>query len=710
MEEETGGREPPDPPGKELRYIRGVGPRRAELLARLGLFSVAELLLSAPRRLEDRRERTAIADLEAGRKATVSGEVTSTRARSLHGGRYLVDASVADESGTLSAVWFNQPYLADRFAAGDRIILTGKAEVDGGRGRMSSPEFEILEDDDGEGEPGDETPYAKLAFDRLVPVYPLTEGLGQRFMRRLVWRALEGSADEWPEIFAEDFRRERQLVGAADALRGLHFPEDEEHVRAARRRLAYEELLVLQLVLALRRAELAARGAVKRYRVSAKVHKHIRSRLPFQLTAAQERAVAEIVRDLGRERPMNRLLQGEVGSGKTAVAAYACLAVVAAGSQAAIMAPTEILAEQHYRTFSTLLAGSRVNIVLLSGSVKVAERRRLLAEVSGGTADIVIATHAVIQKQVKFKELGLAVLDEQHKFGVAQRVGLVRKGPAPHVLVMSATPIPRTLAQAYYADLDLSIIAELPGGARKVTTRVVTERGREKVLEFVARRLARGERAYVIYPAIAESEELDIAAAETGYDELSRRFERFGVGLLHGRMKADVRRAAMEDFRSGRTAVLVSTTVVEVGVDVPEATVMMVESAERFGLATLHQLRGRVGRAGSKRAWCLCVARASTRESLARLRALAKTQDGFKIAEEDFKLRGPGQFLGERQHGLPELRFTDLAADGPLLELARRDAGMIVRGDPQLRKRENRGLKERLERLAAEHRELAGVA
>jgi ATP-dependent DNA helicase RecG len=659
--------------------------------------------------MEDRRALTAVADLRPGERATVCGEVIDVRARPLRRGRHVINVLLADESGKLAAVWFNQPYLSDRFAAGERLVLTGKVEDDRGRPRMNSPEFEVLEEQ-GEAETGAETPYARLAFGRLVPVYPLTEGIGQRFMRRLAWRVLDEYAEDWPEAFTAAYRRERQLLSMSDALRGLHFPDDEGHARAARRRLAYEELLVLQLVLALRRARLTARGPVKRYKVTAKVDERIRSRLQFTLTAGQERAVAEIVRDLGRERPMNRLLQGEVGSGKTAVAAYACLAVVAGGSQAAIMAPTEVLAEQHHRTFARLLAGSRVRIVLLSGSAKAAERRRHIESVAAGEADIVIATHAVIQEQVRFRELGLAVLDEQHKFGVAQRGTLARKGPAPHVLVMSATPIPRTLAQAFYADLDISAIRELPGGARRVTTRVVTERGREKVLQFVARRIARGERAYVIYPAIAESEESDLAAAETGHRELSARFGDRRVGLLHGRMKADKKRTVMEDFRSGRVSLLVATTVVEVGVDVPEATVMVVEGAERFGLATLHQLRGRVGRGGQKRAWCLCVARTRTRESIARLKALAGTQDGFKIAEEDFKLRGPGQFLGERQHGLPELRFASLAEDAALLEVARRDAEAIVKRDPELERREHRALKKRIERLAAETRELAGVA
>jgi ATP-dependent DNA helicase RecG len=474
--------------------------------------------------------------------------------------------------------------------------------------------------------------------------------------------------------------------------------------------MAYEELLVLQLVLALRRAALLRAGPVRRYPVSAAVDERIRARLGFKLTAGQESAVAEIVRDLGREQPMNRLLQGEVGSGKTAVAAYACLAVVAGGGQAAIMAPTEVLAEQHGRTFSKMLSGSRVRIELLSSSVPAAERRKLIAAAAAGKVDIVVGTHAVIQKQVAFRELGLAVLDEQHKFGVEQRLELARKGPAPHVLVMSATPIPRTLAQAFYADLDISAIRDLPGGERRVQTRVVTGRGREKVLEFLGRRLARGERAYVIYPAIAESETGDLAAAEAGHRELGARFGPARVGLLHGRMRPEKKRAVMERFRTGRISVLVSTTVVEVGVDVPEATVMVVEDADRFGLATLHQLRGRVGRGGGKRGWCLCVARVRTPESLQRLKAFVGTQDGFRLAEEDFRLRGPGQFLGERQHGLTELRFADLIADVPLLELARRDADNLVGEDPDLARPEHRALRERIERLAAEHRALAGVA
>lgn len=709
MDDETGSRSPEDPPGQELRYIRGVGPRRAEKLRRLGLHTAADLLLAAPRRLEDRRSLTPISQLQRGTRATVSGEVVRVRARELNRRRHLITLLIADDGGTLEATWFNQPYLADRFEEGQHLVLTGKVDSDRMLVRMNSPEFEVLESAE-EPEAEGELPYSQLAFGRLVPVYSLTEGIGQRFMRRLAWRVLEDHAGSWPEAFSDVYRRERRLLPIADALRGLHYPDDESHHKAARRRLVYEELLVLQLILALRRARLCARGPVKRYEVTSRVDQRIRSRLKFTLTADQERSVAEIVRDLAREQPMNRLLQGEVGSGKTAVAAYACLAVVAGGSQAAVMAPTEVLAEQHFRTFSNLLDGSRVKIVLLSGSSRAAERRKRITAVASGEADIVVATHAVIQDQVTFKELGLAVLDEQHKFGVAQRGSLARKGPAPHVLVMSATPIPRTLAHAFYAHLDLSAIRELPGGARKVTTRVVTERGRAKILDFVKRRLARGERAYVIYPAIAESEEHDLAAAETGHRELSGFFGPGRVGLLHGRMKADRKREVMERFRTGDVDVLVSTTVVEVGVDVPEATVIVIEGAERFGLATLHQLRGRVGRGRLKRSWCLCVARNRTRESMARLKAFAATMDGFRIAEEDFKLRGPGQFLGERQHGLPELRFADLLEDGAMVELARRDARKIVDSDPDLENREHLKLKKRIERLADDDRELAVVA
>ncbi len=715
-----GARAPSDPFARELRYLPGVGPRRAEMLARLGLRTVGELLLAAPRRHEDRRERTPIIDLRRGATATVSGRVAGVHGRTVSGFRHLLEVSVVDESGALSAAWFNQPWLADKFAPGQRIILTGKVEVWRGLARLGSPEFEIVEAEDdaeagGAPDPGRqapcEPPYAELAFGRLVPVYGLTEGLTQRFMRRLVWRTLAYQADSWPDPLPSGFRRERQLPAMPEALRGMHFPEDPGHLASARRRLAYEELLVLQLVLAQTRRKIVEQGAAGSFPVSAKLDGRIRARLPFKLTAAQDRAVAEIARDLAGAEPMNRLLQGDVGSGKTAVAAYACLAVIAGKGQAAVMAPTEVLAEQHQRTLSRMLAGSKVRIAYLAGGLAAAERRRLIGSIAAGQVDLVIGTHAVIQKEVRFRKLALAVLDEQHKFGVEQRLALSKKGPAPHVLVMSATPIPRTLAQAYYADLDLSTIDQLPGGPRKVTTRVVTPKSRGKVWEFVARRLGAGERAYVIYPAIAESERSDMAAAETGFKELSARFGRHRVGLLHGRMKPDAKREIMERFRSGAIQVLVSTTVVEVGLDVPEATVMVIEGAERFGLAGLHQLRGRIGRDRARgRAWCICVAGTLERDALARLRALAKTEDGFRIAEEDFKLRGPGEFLGARQHGLPELRFADLSQDAALLALARRDAAAIVAADPELSRPEHRAMGERLARLAAGQRSRAGVA
>jgi ATP-dependent DNA helicase RecG len=713
-----GAARPGDLFARALRYLPGVGPRRAELLGRLGLGSVGELLLAAPRRLEDRRRRTAIAGLRAGQTATVAGEVLDVRGRRISGGRHLLEVTVADDSGTLSAIWFNQPYLADRFVPGRRAILTGKADIYRGRARLAAPEHEVLDPADDAAELPDvgrqlacEPSYAELAFGRLVPVYGLTEGLGQRFMRRLVWRALASAAADWPEPFDPGFRRERRLPAVAEALRGLHFPEDPAQAAAARRRFAYEELLVLQLALAQGRRALERLGAARGYPVSAALDARIRARLPFRLTGAQDRAVAEVARDLAATRPMNRLLQGDVGSGKTAVAAYACLAVVAGRGQAAIMAPTEVLAEQHHRTFAKLLAGSRVRIACLSGALSAAERRRLAASIAAGHEDLVIGTHAVIQEQVRFKALGLVVLDEQHKFGVEQRLELARKGPAPHVLVMSATPIPRTLAQAYYADLDLSTLDELPGGARRVVTRVVTARSRAKVWEFVERRLAAGERAYVICPLITESQRSDLAAAETVHRELAGRFGRERVGLLHGRMRPEAKRAAMEHFRSGRTPVLVATTVVEVGLDVPEATVIVVEGAERFGLATLHQLRGRIGRdSARRRAWCICVAGTLARESLSRLKALMATSDGFRLAEEDFRLRGPGEFLGSRQHGLPELRFADLAADTALLEMAKRDAAALLAADPELATSGHRVLRERLARLAERQRRMAGVA
>jgi ATP-dependent DNA helicase RecG len=712
------GSAPSDPFARELRYLPGVGPRRAEMLARLGLGTVGELLLSPPRRHDDRRERAAVIDLRAGRTATVAGRIVDVRGRRISGFRHLLEVFVADDTGTLAAAWFNQPWLADKFAPGERLILTGKVDVWRGRARMSSPEFEVLESEDDAAELPDqgkqaacEPSYAELAFGRLVPVYALTEGLGQRFMRRLVWRSLAYQADAWPEPFTKEFRRERQLPAMPETLRGLHFPESPEQLAAARRRLAYEELLVLQLVLTQTRRRLVEQGSAGSFPVSPKIDAHIRARLPFKLTAAQDRAVAEISCDLAGNEPMNRLLQGDVGSGKTAVAAYACLAVIAGKGQTAFMAPTEVLAEQHHRTLSRMLAGSQVRIAYLAGGLPPAERRKLIATIAAGEIDLVIGTHAVIQKEVRFRKLALAVLDEQHKFGVEQRLALSRKGPAPHVLVMSATPIPRTLAQAYYADLDLSTLDELPGGPRRVTTRVVTPKSREKVWAFVAKRLAAGERAYVIYPAIAESERADLAAAETGFKQLSAKFGRSRVGLIHGRMRPDAKRAAMERFRSGATQVLVSTTVVEVGLDVPEATVMVVEGAERFGLAGLHQLRGRIGRDRVRsRAWCICVAGSLGGEAVSRLRALAKTDDGFKIAEEDFKLRGPGEFLGARQHGLPELRFADLGSDGPLLALAKRDAAGIVAADPELAAPEHRALGERLARLAVEQRSRAGVA
>jgi len=649
-----------------VQFLKGVGPRRAALLEKLGVRTLRDLVHYYPARYYDRRAMTPLGRLPAGEGVTVQGVVSSVRSYRTPRKRVpILEVGLTDGEGRAVLVWFNQSFREKEFRIGDTVIASGKAQP--GRSQVAVEEYEIL----GEGQ---EPVHAA----GLVPAYPATEGLGKRQVRTLVRAALEEALPLVPETLPAEVRARRRLPGVQEALRRIHVPASPEEAADARRRFAYEELFSIQVRLALRRRSVARETAGLALPVGEALDFRIRALFPFGLTGAQERVIAQVRRDLASGRPMNRLLQGDVGSGKTIVAAYALLAAVGHRAQAALMAPTEVLAEQHARTFERLLCRSRVRIGFLGGGLRAAERAELLEAVASGKVGLVIGTHALIEEDVRFRNLALAVIDEQQKFGVLQREALGRKGERPHRLVMTATPIPRTVALTLYGDLDLSVLDEMPPGRREVRTIYVPQGGRRSKLEFIRDRLREGRQAFFVYPLVDDSDRVALRSAMKMHGELRSEFRGFRVALLHGRMKPEEKDAVMEEFRSGRAHVLVSTIVIEVGIDVPNASIMVIDGCERYGLSQLHQLRGRIGR-GPHESLCLLFG-----ERNERIDAFVSTNDGFRIAEADFRLRGPGDVMGTRQSGLPLFRAADLATDMVLLEQAREDAFALVERDPAL--------------------------
>jgi ATP-dependent DNA helicase RecG len=667
----------------ELRYLKGVGPRRAERLAAAGYETVEDLLYVLPTRWEDRRAFARLGDLRAGGEARTLA-VTVERARLIRTRRRsftIFEAQVADDSGSLRAVWYNQPYLERALTAGRRAVFYARATLDrGGRLALENPEYELID-------PEDESIHTA----RLVPVYRKLGDLSSRQLRAVMFRTLgELDPQSLEALVPPDVLERQGLLGRADALGQLHFPpgtvelaEIDAGKTAAQRSLAFEEMFLLQLALSLRRHGLEQQARGIAYEVSDALRTRLARMLPFRLTEAQKRVLREIGQDLRSPHPMHRLLQGDVGSGKTVVALLTLLVAVENGYQGALMAPTEILAEQHDVNVRRLLERGEIDcrVALLTGSLPAGERRRALADIASGTARLVIGTHALFEGGVEFGRLGLAVIDEQHRFGVLQRAALARKGERPDVLVMTATPIPRSLALTLYGDLDLSVIDELPPGRQAVRTVVRGETERDRVYEGLRGEIERGRQAYVVVPLVDENEASDLKAVHAFADELARKvFPDLHVGTLHGRMKPAEKDAVMSGFREGRIQILVATTVIEVGVDVPNATVMLVEHAERFGLSQLHQLRGRVGR-GAERSYCVLMAggEGGGRDARERLAILSETSDGFVIAERDLELRGPGAVFGTQQHGLGDLQFLAQVVRTPeLLERARAEAQAIV--------------------------------
>ncbi|HLB94566.1 MAG TPA: ATP-dependent DNA helicase RecG [Nitrospiria bacterium] len=703
-----------------VQYLKGIGPRRAELLGRLGVRTLEELLYFLPWRYEDRSRLSPIRDLVPNVDQTIDGVIQSIRSTVTHRRRFrIVEVLVGDDTGSIVARWFNQPYLGKLFKSGQRVMLSGKVKINSFHGyglELENPIYELLEEesppkaDQGESASGGAVAPG-LHTGRIVPIYHETRGLTSRQIRTLIRQVLDDFSPKIPERLPASMRETYRFPSLSESLERVHFPSQEAGLDAlsrfrtdAHQRLIFDEFLLLQLGLGLRRKGTSLEAKVRPERVAPNAFQtegrhalRFLSSLPYHLTAAQKRVLEEIKRDMAGPHPMNRLLQGDVGCGKTVVAVAAMAISVDNGYQAALMTPTEILAEQHYLTVKQLVKRLGLSSALLIQGLS--RRTRLTVErgVAEGIVDLVVGTHALIQEGVRFHKLGLAIIDEQHKFGVMQRASLTQKGYHPDVLVMTATPIPRTLALSVYGDLDLSVIDEMPQGRGRIKTRLYRESQRSEAYGLIDKQIREGRQAYVVYPLVEESEKTDLKAAVKMAQHLQQEvFPRLKVGLLHGRMKTEEKEHMMEAFKRRKVQVLVATTVVEVGLDIPNATVMLVEHADRFGLAQLHQLRGRVGR-GPHPSYCLLMAGPPkadssvsggsgelTGEAQRRLEVLVRSHDGFVIAEEDLKIRGPGEFFGTRQSGLPELRVASILRDAGWLSKARSEAQQILKEDPSL--------------------------
>ena len=693
-----------------LQYIKGVGPKRAAALEELGICDVTDLLHYYPRGYLDRSQIVRIADLRAHlakhEPVTIFAEVFRQEARRVHkSNRLLFLLNVKDESGILTCVWFEgYKWYKDAFEIGELLALSAVPTLDKmGRPQFVHPQFDRLKSVE-----EDEPDWGKL-FNTggIIPKYRSgadleKAGLDSRGFRRIIRNALKSHINVIIETLPEGIRRKNTLSPLKDAVRAIHFPESFQELDLARTRLKFEELFFLQLILALRKRASQQEVRGFHYQTPGRLSTHLIESLPFKLTDAQRRVLKEIEKDFQSASPMNRLLQGDVGSGKTIIALLAALRAIENGMQTAFMAPTEILAEQHYQTITQFLKTMPVNVRLLIGGQRKKLREDIMEDIRAGNAQIVVGTHALVEGNVEFSRLGLVIVDEQHRFGVMQRAELRGKGINPDVLVMTATPIPRTLAMTFYGDLDVSVIDQLPSDRKPIRTGLRTEKEKPKVFDFMKQEIRKGRQAYIVFPLIEESEKIDLKAAIQEYEYLQKEiFPEFKLGLLHGRMKTEEKDAAMEKFKKKEYQILVATTVIEVGIDIPNATIMLVENAERFGLSQLHQLRGRVGR-GAEQSYCILIAnygwyerprRGHTNEdpmeekALAgrRLETMVATADGFRIAEVDLQLRGPGEFFGTRQSGIPELKIADLAADAEIVSLARKEAFAMIQDDPQLR-------------------------
>jgi ATP-dependent DNA helicase RecG len=677
----------------DAQYLKGIGPAKAAVLKEAGIYNVMDLFFHIPRKYLDRTQITPINRLVEGTVATVVGEVASFGITGRKTRRFIL--YIQDNTGNLELVWFSgYKYLTELFSPGDILAVTGRVSIYNGF-QISHPEFEIISG------PDDEAIHTR----RIIPIYPETAnlkriGLHSRGLRRIIRPALDHLEQIQADTLPESLRKEFGLLGLTTAISQTHFPDSFESAEEGHRRLAFEELFYLELLLAARQIKRATQEPGISFPRPKILGRKLLDNLDriygdnFRLTGAQKRVLGEIYDDMAKPHPMNRLLQGDVGSGKTLVAILTMLGAVEAGYQTALMAPTEVLAEQHGYALVQLLEGMDVESIVFTGSITGKARETVIKNIANGRTKIVIGTHTLIQEKLKFNKLGLAVIDEQHRFGVAQRASLSAKGQHPDILVMTATPIPRTLAMTLYGDLDVSVIDEMPPGRGMIKTAFVPFEKREGLYDFIRTEVKAGRQAYIVYPLVEESEKIDLKAAKESFELLSTEiFPELKLGLIHGKMKGDQKNKVMDDFRKGRIDILVGTTVVEVGLDVSNATIMVIEHAERFGLSQLHQLRGRIGR-GRHKSYCFLLSDNSlSDESEKRLHIICATQDGFKIAEADLEIRGPGEIMGTRQHGLPELKVAKLT-DAYILGLARKSAFAIISDDSQLLKPENHLLRE----------------
>ncbi len=677
-----------------IQYVKGVGPKLARLFEKKGIRTVEDALYFFPRCYEDRRNLRTISELKPGSLATGFGEIIISGFVFYQNKRKKVfEAVVGDGTGSLTLKWFhgNGKYLKARYQKGRRLIFSGEVRWFNNQREIHHPDVEIVE-----GEIEEDY----LNFKRIVPIYSETEGLHQRTMRRLMKNILDGFANELSSPIPQEIVRRQNLIDFREAFQRVHFPPEGESIEAlnlyrseGHRRIIFDEFFFLELGLALKKRGVVLEPGIP-FKTDGELSRRLLKDLSFQLTEAQVRVLSEIREDMKKPHPMNRLIQGDVGSGKTIVALLACLDVIENGYQTAIMAPTEVLAEQHYLNIHRWVEPLGVKVALLTSNIKGVEREDLYCRIKEGKVHLVIGTHAVIQEAVEFNQLGLAIIDEQHKFGVIQRGLLKKKGENPDILVMTATPIPRTLAMTLYGDLDISLIDEMPPGRRPVETKVYPESARSRVYRIIEEEVRKGRQAFIVYPLVEESEKMDLRDATRMAEHLRKEiFPQFRIGLLHGRMKSDEKEEIMLEFKKGGIQILVATTVIEVGIDIPNASVMVIEHAERFGLSQLHQLRGRIGRGQYPSQCILLYNYRSSREAKIRLQAMERTHDGFRIAEEDLRLRGPGEFFGIKQSGFPEFRVGDLLRDTAILIEARKEAFGLVQEDPGLEDPSHSGLK-----------------
>ncbi len=667
--------------GQNVRYIKGVGEARAKSLEKLGITTLQELVMDFPRAYEDRRAVKTISELQFGESVCVAATVAApARLSRVRKGLDITKVQVVDGAGMMTVTFFNRSYVKNLLTPGESYVFYGRVGGRIGAPEMTNPAFERERN-------------APATTRRIVPIYRLTTGLSQLMVSNAVRAGLNACGDELPEILPAEVRAKYNLAQTRFSYENIHFPRDYESLELARRRLIFEELFVLSCALTFMRSRQREKGGIK---IPAPDFSDFNGALRFELTGAQRRAIDDIMGDLAGEKPMSRLIQGDVGSGKTAVAAAAVFAVCRAGHEAAFMAPTEILAEQHYKTLSSLLTPLGISVALLTGGLTAKEKREVKARLLSGEVDLVVGTHALISEGVEFKDLALIVADEQHRFGVQQRAALTDKGDSPHVLVMSATPIPRTLALIVYGDLDVSVIDELPPGRQKIDTFLVGENMRQRIYNFIRRLVGEGRQVYIVCPAVEETEESpDGLKSVLEYTKTLREsvFPDLRIALVHGKMRPKEKNEAMASFAAGEADILVATTVIEVGVDVPNAALMVVENADRFGMSQLHQLRGRVGR-GKHKSYCVLFEGAGGETARQRLSVMCRTNDGFRIAEEDLRLRGPGDFFGSRQSGLPEMQIASFVSDIDMLKESQSAARTLMVADPELTAPEHSALRD----------------